>query len=79
MAGELIREFAIDKLSDRAREYFTGDVQRAWIEREGREYRVEQLGHWSGYRVAARVYATSLREAVKRFNAMAREDDRNHA
>lgn len=80
----MTREISIDRLSCRAREYFGGDVQGFWIEREpGRGatfYSVVQRPHWGGgRREAARVCALSARDAAKQFNRMARGASRSHS
>ena len=70
-------------LSNRAVEYFGGDVQRFTIYRKGQRpygyyFEIWQEPHWGNRRLAAMSYATTQREALAEFNEMARLDDREN-
>jgi hypothetical protein len=76
-------KFIEARLSDRAHEYFGGDVQRYHIERDDgpsvRAYRLYQVPHRGSTRECAVVFAATAREARREFNKMARYSDTDHA
>ncbi len=60
------------RLSERARKYFGGDVQRFEMRRNGKHrFEVRQWPHWGNVRVAAVTHQVTAREAVAEFNRMA--------
>ena len=69
-------------LNARAHEYFGGDVQRYWIERDKRAgaavYRLYQMTHRGGAREAACVIAFKADKARQMFNAIAESDAAEH-
>lgn len=73
-----------NNLSPRSREYFGGDVQRFWIEREphkgvtATKYSIWQQPHWLNKREVAIVYAFNLQEAIEKFDAIAYFADTEH-
>ena len=67
------------KLSQRAQEYFGGDVQRIEIwKRDIDKFEIHQWPHWGGRRLVASSYGTQ-RNALREFNEMAREDTERYA
>ena len=68
------------KLSNRAQEYFGGDVQHFSFYKVGPwSFEIRQQPHWGNTRVAARVGAETQREAIKELNEMAKFDDARYA
>jgi len=68
------------KLTKRAQEYFGGDVQRfEIIKRDLWNFEIRQYPHWGDMRVCARSYGPTQRDAIKEFNGMARNDDKEFA
>ena len=67
-------------LSERSFEYFGGDVQGFdMVKIEHMVYGIQQRTHQYGTLIIARTVARNVNEAVKKFNAMARYDERTHA
>lgn len=67
------------RLSKRAHEFFGGDVQQFQFMHKGNGvYLIQQIPHWGNPRVVALNVAGNARDAAKSFNAMARDDERNH-
>ena len=68
------------KLSNRAQEYFGGDVQRFEIIKRGPDhFEIRQYPHWGNVRICAVSNAPTQREAIKEFNDMASYDDKEFA
>lgn len=67
------------RLTQRAHEFFGGDVQRFHLLRkEPGIYVIEQVPHWGNPRIVAVAHGDDAREAATIFNNMARNSDRAH-
>lgn len=68
------------RLSERATDFFGGDVQGFGLQREKEGlYAIVQIPHWGDKRIVARVAADDARMAAVQFNLMAAESDSTYA